>query len=636
MAKPIPDYTALGQTPDPRPGTGISRIDTSGLDAPQAVNRATIAAGGSLIAGAGDLAVAQDHWDSLRAEDALNKLKNEAANLSVGEDGFQTKRSSDAVTQPLLKDYGSRFTTAQNSIAAGLQNDRQRAKFAQRAALPEVQFKQDILKHAYAESLVYGKQVLEGTIAAESRTIAANSEDPYAVQASTDRIESAIKAMAQQHGWPKEEVELVRQTARDQVWQAKIDSQALTDPVGAYASIRASGTEISPKLRFQLTHQVRQLALPLEAKRIADQVISGQAALELQAGLALAGQDGIDAAVAATAPGARAARGAPGISTTGTKFDLKGNLGTWVEQASALAEKKYPGDETFRDLAVTQVRTHVNTLVAAQDGIARQAHQTLMQSALPGPNKLAPTSLDELLTTAAAKTAWVNTDAQGQRGILALLEHNARAALGSPMRESPVVMQDLFARIHLPNDDQRRIRTVGQLAPYFGRGIGRTGYDWLKKELDDQQTPEGQRLSEARKNFYAAIKPQFDKSTLLTLDERGGEDNYRFWQYTQTKEREYRAAGKDLYMLYLPPTPGGPPNPEYLGNMVPAFKRSLDEQIRGMGEALRRQSAPTPARIPGVPAAAPATAPKAPAAGNPATRLPGETIEEYRARRALQ
>jgi len=227
----------------------------------------------------------------------------------------------------------------------------------------------------------------------------------------------------------------------------------------------------------------------------------------------------------------------------------------------------------------------------------------------------------------------VNTDGQGQRGILALLEHNARAALGSPMRESPVVMQDLFARIHLPNDDQRRIRTVGQLAPYFGRGIGRTGYDWLKKELDDQQTPDGQRLSEARKNFYGAIKPQFDKSTLLTIDEKGGEDNYQFWQYTQAKEREYRAAGKDAFILYLPKFADGRPNPEYMGNMVPAFKRSLDEQIRGMAESLRRPAAPAPRPAAGAPA--PAAAPKAPASGDTARR-PGETIEEYRARRALQ
>jgi len=189
------------------------------------------------------------------------------------------------------------------------------------------------------------------------------------------------------------------------------------------------------------------------------------------------------------------------------------------------------------------------------------------------------------------------------------------------------VVADLFARVHLPDDDPRKIRTVGQLVPYFP-AIGSTGYDWLKNELDRRETPEGQRLSDVRTRFYNAMKPQFDKSTFLTVDEKGGEDNFRFWQYAQEQERIYTSTpGKDAYDLY------NYKHPDYLGKKVPAFKRSLDEQIRGMAESLRQQSAtrpPAPA-IPGAPAT---TTPAAPAAKD-AARRPGETIEEYRKRRGL-
>jgi len=224
MVKPLPTRTALGDTAEPRPSYGVAKIDTQGLDAPLAVDRAEVAAGQHLIAGANDIAVAQDHFDTLRAEDAFNQLQQKKVDLSVGDEGFATKKGAAAVTQPLLADYGQKFKDAQGSIAEGLQNDRQREKFNRRAGVAEIQYKQDILKHVYSESLVYGKQVLEGTVKTEVRNAQVSWDDPYAVQISKDRIGAAIDSMQKQHGWGPEETAAVRQNADTEIATAVVGS----------------------------------------------------------------------------------------------------------------------------------------------------------------------------------------------------------------------------------------------------------------------------------------------------------------------------------------------------------------------------------------------------------------------------
>lgn len=224
MAKPIPDRTALGESPVPRPPQLTARVDTSGLDAGLKVAAAEAGAGAHIVAGAADIAAAQDRFNTTVAEDAFNKLRDRQVDLSVGDNGFATKKGSDAVNQPLLKDYGAQFDQAQKEIAGGLQNDEQRAKFNQRAAVASVQFKQDILKHVMSEGATYGKQVLEGTVKTEVRNAQVAWNDPYAVQMARDRVDMSIDNTAKQFGWPKEEIEAVRQAALTQLTTGVVSS----------------------------------------------------------------------------------------------------------------------------------------------------------------------------------------------------------------------------------------------------------------------------------------------------------------------------------------------------------------------------------------------------------------------------
>lgn len=223
MAKPLPTYTALGDSPVPRVPTNVARIDTSGLDAPFRVDAAEITAGTHIVAGANDIATAQDRFNTTVAEDAFNKLRDRQVDLSTGENGYATKKGADAVTQPLLKDYSGQFEQAQKEIGEGL-NPQQKEKFNQRASVAAVQFKQEVLKHVVSESTTYGKQVLDGTTKIEVRNAQVNWDDPFAVQTARDRIDMSIDNTAKQFGWPKVEADATRQAAFTQLTTAVIGS----------------------------------------------------------------------------------------------------------------------------------------------------------------------------------------------------------------------------------------------------------------------------------------------------------------------------------------------------------------------------------------------------------------------------
>lgn len=282
------------------------------------------------------------------------------------------------------------------------------------------------------------------------------------------------------------------------------------------------------------------------------------------------------------------AKAAPGAAPQ-TSRDTRANLGTWISQAEQMAEQQHPGNVAYRDAVVSQIKGYVNTVVAAQEGIQRQAYGTLLKVGMGTPGGQKPITVDELLATPEAKAAFQTIDPQGQRGLYALLDHNARAAQGVPIRVDSKVVEDLFQRINLPNDDPKKIRNEGQLVPYFAHGVDRASYDWLSKRVDDLKTADGQRLSSVRNDFFDNIKKQFDKSTMIQVDQKGGEDFLKFKQYVTAQEIAARNSGKDPYDIY------NSLSPEYIGKKIPAFQRTMEQQLKDMADSMKRSQ---PAALP--------------------------------------
>jgi hypothetical protein len=615
MAELPNPLSAFGPLQPPQLPRGQANVNVRLVDKIQEPARSEIGAGGVMEQAANEL----DTINTLKAEDAFNQLRQKQLELTTGQDGFANVRGGDAIDPKFYPGAVSRFADAQREVGDGLTNDRQRFLFDQRSKVAELQYKEQLLAHVHQENNTFQAQTNQAVISTEVQSIAANYRDPKAIGLSNVRIAAAIDRESERLGWSKEEKSLATQKATDAAWSGRLSAQLLDDPVGALKSFNEAGRdEMSKPLAEQMFLKLKSAALPVDAKNAATDIINGKGMQHLTDQLASGGQSAVDQAIAQGAAAAPSGSvnppgpGAAGLPPSGTKYDIKAGFMGWVQQAEAIAQKQHPDDPVYRDLLVSNVKSHMNTLITAQDGLARQAHASLMSAATPQPGKPAPLVLDQLLTSPQLRQAWLD-DPQGQRGVLALLDHNARQANGLPIRTNPLTFESVWNRINLSDDNPNKIRQPGQLAPYLAHGINRTDYDWFKQRIDENQTPEGQRLSEVRKMFLEQAKAQFDSSTMMFHDAKGKSDNYRFWYYATDQERQARAGNKDPFQLY------NPQSPEYLGNKIPAFKRTLEQRIQDMTDDISAgqsaavtptQPAPQAAAAPGAAGAITATNPK--------------------------
>lgn len=255
MAK-LPTGDALGDRPTPQPAGGVAayRGDFGALDEPaKATMRAgemrsrtgseLVRTGGSLMA-EGDQLFAQfkrehekekDKVDTLRAEDAINKLRQQQLNLTIGEkDGYVNLKGSQAINGQLLQTYTGRYDDAVKLISDSLANDDQRAKFRLRADAFGVQFQEGLLHHVVKERGVYEKETLAGTINTELANATAQWKSPEAVGIAIARIENQVRSASEQLGWPKEYAAAERIEALSKVHSAVI-SQAIASGDYQYA-----------------------------------------------------------------------------------------------------------------------------------------------------------------------------------------------------------------------------------------------------------------------------------------------------------------------------------------------------------------------------------------------------------------
>lgn len=228
--------TELGELRTPRPGGSVASYSVpSGERAGQ-----TIAQAGRMLQQVGETfgkiaEVEQARFDSLKAEDAVNKLRNKQNDLTLGEqNGFRNKQGSDAMGPDFLDGYLKSFKDAANEIEGTLSNDRQRERFRQRAGIAAEQYNHELLTHIANQTSVYRKQVADGTIATEIRAGAARWDDPLAVGVSLLTIRNAVADRAEAEGWAPEYREAITKEKEGQLHSAVI-GQALASGQWQYA-----------------------------------------------------------------------------------------------------------------------------------------------------------------------------------------------------------------------------------------------------------------------------------------------------------------------------------------------------------------------------------------------------------------
>ncbi len=321
------------------------------------------------------------------------------------------------------------------------------------------------------------------------------------------------------------------------------------------------------------------------------------------------------------------ASAAPAAVRAPLSTDLRAQMTDLIAKAEQEAERTHPADPVFKDMAVAQVKGHLNNIVAGQVAQQQQAHGVLVAASMgTGKGSPKPTSLDDLLAGGDARAAWVQSTPESQRGIIALLDHNQREAIGVPTKSNPQLVKDTFARIHLADGDPNKITFPSQLAPLFANGLNREDYDWMKKEIDAQQSVSGRSLTKDMQSARQSAHTMLTRSTIGSIQPEVAEEAaYRFNADFASRVETAVKAGKDPRALLTPGSPDYILQPErvmsYLQTpqaAVAAQARAIENGTKGRtwsGVVSGAGAAPAPA--------APVIPPGALVAHNPKT---GETL----------
>ncbi len=238
---------------------------------------------------------------------------------------------------------------------------------------------------------------------------------------------------------------------------------------------------------------------------------------------------------------------------------------------------RYPDDPIYRDQVVSQVKSYVANVTQAQAGLSKAASDQLTTIALSADDRSnAPTSLQDLLATAPARQSWAMIDPEQQRGMLSLLEHNAKEAAGGFQKSDAKVVNGLFDRIHASDSDPNKITSPEQLVPFFSKGISKTDYDWLRGELDKTRTPEGSAFQKDVQQVRSYGQTMLMRSFVGNIQpDVAAEAAYRFNFELDKRIDAYRKAGKDPRELFNPASKDYVLNPAYVGSFMPNSQQAV-------------------------------------------------------------
>lgn len=178
-------------------------------------------------------------------------------------------------------------------------------------------------------------------------------------------------------------------------------------------------------------------------------------------------------------------------------------------------------------------------------------------------------------------------------------------------KTNPVVLQNAFNRINLPDGDPNKITDEGELNELFYRGgLSKSDLRFLRKEMRGLGTEQGRYVADLKKNFFKTATEKLVKRDPVTgaQDPEGLENYQSFFIYANNRITETVKAGENPTALF------NPQNPNSLFSDLQAFVRTPDEIFRSMAQQLRSQTTkrkPNPLQTP---------------------RRTGESIQEYRER----
>lgn len=136
------------------------------------------------------------------------------------------------------------------------------------------------------------------------------------------------------------------------------------------------------------------------------------------------------------------------------------------------------------------------------------------------------------------------------------------------LKDNATTVRDLFERIHLPEDDPRKIRDENELLPMFGKGLSMNTLNQLRDEMQGKGTIQGETESKMKAAFFKTASAQLIKTNSFGMSDPKGEENYAAFQaWALNSFNEGKKNGKSAKDM-LDPT-----SKDYLGTNLVNYKK---------------------------------------------------------------
>lgn len=272
----LPDATALGERPQIQPRTSVASYDLPNLRTAGMAGQNIERAGSELSQAGAIIEQTNAKYDTINAEDAFNKLKEQAATLQFDpQTGFMQARGGNAVGQDFAKTYTDQFAGAVAKIGDGLQNQQQKLMFQQRAAIATGQFQSSLMQHQAQQTTVFANDTDNSTIKNGLSAIAANPYDQVRYDTEMLNVNATLAAKFQRNGYSAPMADQERRSITSAALASRVGGMMLDNPLKAEAFYHDHAQEFEPAQFLQLGREVTREVKTVQQRDIAHSIVYG-------------------------------------------------------------------------------------------------------------------------------------------------------------------------------------------------------------------------------------------------------------------------------------------------------------------------------------------------------------------------
>lgn len=147
----------------------------------------------------------------------------------------------------------------------------------------------------------------------------------------------------------------------------------------------------------------------------------------------------------------------------------------------------------------------------------------------------------------------MDLDPEKGKSMITLIHAWSKEDPHKPIHTNPVVEQNLFKRIHLPDGDPKKIVETDEIYRAFERGqLSFTDMDKLRKEVVESRSPDGSVFGREKADFLKGMEPRITKPGPFGVyaDPSTPEQFANFKKDLEQTIAEYRKAGKNPRTLF--------------------------------------------------------------------------------------